>query len=197
MGNCRRNILKNDVCSSWRYIGWGILISVLLLILICVLNKSFNGRTSFSLLNVFLLIVGFFFFLFQSTLLVGGIKAKDYINNVETLLQAFSSEISYASLDEQQMQEAVRLLASEYPILESYAEDVSSEITDYLAETDVPMSFVEVFGYSLRAVINMYILRRVGWLAFGFLLLIVGVIYTGSKNTTRTSTRKRYREDYY
>ena len=182
-------------------IGWGILISVLLLILICVLNKSFNGRASFTLLNVFLLIVGFFFFLFQSTLLVGGIKAKDYINNVETLLHAFSSEISYASLDEQQMQEAVRLLASEYPILESYAEDVSAEITDYLAETDVPMGFVDVIGYSLRAVINMYILRRVGWLAFGFLLLTVGVVYAGSKNTVRTSTRsvsrKRYSEDYY
>ena len=182
-------------------IGWGILISVLLLILICVLNKSFNGRASFTLLNVFLLIVGFFFFLFQSTLLVGGIKAKDYINNVETLLHAFSSEISYASLDEQQMQEAVRLLASEYPILETYAEDVSEEISGYLAETDVPLNFVEVIGYSLRAVINMYIFRRIGWLVFGFLLLTIGVIYAGSKNTVRTSTRstsrKRYGEDYY
>lgn len=182
-------------------IGWGILISVLLLIFICVLNKSFNGRASFSLLNVFLLIVGFFFFLFQSTLLVGGIKAKDYINNVETLLQTFSSEISYASLDEQQMQEAVRLLASEYPILESYVEDVSEEISGYLAETDVPLNFVEVIGYSLRAVINMYILRRIGWLVFGFLLLTVGVVYAGSKDTVRTSTRsafrKRYGEDYY
>lgn len=182
-------------------IGWGILISVLLLVLICVLNKSFNGRTSFFLLNVFLLIVGFFFFLFQSTLLVGGIKAKGYINNVETLLQAFSSEISYASLDEQQMQEAVRLLASEYPILETYAEDVSEEISGYLAETDVPLNFVEVIGYSLRAVINMYIFRRIGWLVFGFLLLTIGVIYAGSKNTVRTSTRstsrKRYGEDYY
>lgn len=182
-------------------IGWGILITVLLLIFICALNKSFNGRASFSLLNVFLLIVGFFFFLFQSTLLVGGIKAKDYINNVETLLHAFSSEISYASLDEQQMQDAVRLLANEYPILKSYAEDVSEEISNYLAETNTPINFVEVIGYSLRTVINMYILRRVGWLVFGFLLLTVGVISAGSKNTVRTSTRsvgrKRYGEDYY
>lgn len=182
-------------------IGWGILISVLLLILICILNKSFNGRASFSLLNVFLLIVGFFFFLFQSTLLVGGIKAKDYINNVETLLHAFSSEISYASLDEQQMQDAVRLLANEYPILKSYAEDVSAEITNYLAETNTPINFVEVIGYSLRTVINMYILRRVGWLVFGFLLLTVGVIYAGSRKPVQTSTRsvgrKRYGEDYY
>lgn len=182
-------------------IGWGILITVLLLIFICALNKSFNGRNSFSLLNVFLLIVGFFFFLFQSTLLVGGIKAKSYINNVENLFHTFSSEISYASLDEQQMQDAVRLLANEYPILKSYAEDVSAEITNYLAETNAPINFVEVIGYSLRTVINMYILRRVGWLVFGFLLLAVGVIYAGGKNTVQTSTRsvgrKRYGEDYY
>lgn len=71
----------------------GLLLSVLLLIICYLLPKGVHLRPSYSSSSFIVLFFAFFFFLFQSSLLIGGFKAKRYTEEAKIIVEAISDEI--------------------------------------------------------------------------------------------------------
>lgn len=68
----------------------GFLLSLLLIILCYLIPKGMYAHPQYSVRSIIVLIIAFFFFLFQSTLLVGGFKTKRYARQANAVVESLS-----------------------------------------------------------------------------------------------------------
>ncbi|MBP3518805.1 MAG: hypothetical protein J6K31_10505 [Parabacteroides sp.] len=69
----------------------GFLLSLLLTGICYLIPKGMYAHPQHSVGSIAVLLVSFFFFLFQSTLLVGGFKAKRYVGQAKAAVESFSN----------------------------------------------------------------------------------------------------------
>lgn len=175
---------------------WGGLLSVVLVVLLYLLVRALYPSCKLTLLSGLVMFVLWIFVFVQSTMMVGALYAKGYVDDLKTMVATFMEKGTDVSDSLNYLQQADQLkqnLSEQYPILESYLDrlDISE-----LLDRNMPVEIVLAEG--IKEMIHFYILRRVLWmLAF---LLVGGILYhsfqrkgssySNTYNTTYSSTMK-------
>lgn len=103
----------------------GIIITIVLILTLVLLTRVLFPNTSHTPGSLIVIVISFFFFLFQSTLLVGGYKAKGYVRQLETTVSGLSGELLFDQplQDPIQLKLAADYLSEEYPFLKGFLDD--------------------------------------------------------------------------
>lgn len=146
---------------SFSSLIWGVLITVLCLILFFVLIKGWYRSATYTPLSYLIGAILFLFLGFQCTMIVGGLKisslSQEYTIQLESLVNRF-----YASSDEVSAKASTQLvdkLIRENPILQYYIG--GGKFSGYTAE-QLPQAVVN----TLQTFIRWYIVRRLLWCLF-------------------------------
>lgn len=146
---------------SFSSLIWGVLITILCLILFFVLIKGWYRSSTYTFFSYLIGVILFLFLSFQCTLIVGGLKinnlGQEYAIQLETLINHY-----YTSNDEVSIQASTQLidkLIDENPILEYYIS--GGEFSGYTAE-QLPQVIID----TLQTFIRWYIVRRLLWCLF-------------------------------
>lgn len=108
----------------------GIIITIVLILTLVLLTRVLFPNTSHTPGSLIVIVISFFFFLFQSTLLVGGYKAKGYVRQLETTVSGLSGELFDQPLqDPIQLKLAADYLSEEYPFLKGFLDDAVTRHT--------------------------------------------------------------------
>jgi len=172
---------------SFSSLIWGVLITVLCLILFFVLIKGWYRSAMYTPLSYLIGAILFLFLGFQCTMIVGGLKisslGQKYAIQLETLVDRL-----YSSSDEVSAQASTQLvdkLIRENPILQYYIG--GGEFSGYTAE-----QLPQVVVSTLQTFIRWYIVRRLLWCLF-----FVGVgafVVIRSMAAVRTHRHRSYVE---
>lgn len=169
---------------------WGALIAIALVLVLWYLPKLISTYYSHSAPGIILLVIAFLFMSFQSTLLVGGIKAKKLLPSVEqitSLIPGSSSTTDIMSVSAQ--------IVNEYPILRSYINDITNQI-DARYETLSNISEIAAYYHkSIKGYINSYMWRRIMWLA-GCIILVGLYLFNSAYKHSKTKV-SNYDFDIY
>lgn len=144
-------------------IAWGIIISVMLLIVLHIIMKALYPSYSLSIPSVCVLFALFILLFAQSAMLAGAIYTKGYVDNIETLAVSLIHETGHASkqlTSTEQTKGMIRKIEKEYPALSSYLSKIDTSTI-----TGGGTAIAIALARDLKREINYYILRRVLWLA--------------------------------
>ncbi len=177
-------------------IVWGIAITTLLIGIVIIIPNLLYNRFQLSPGNIVCIILVAFFFLFQSSLLVGGVKTKKYINTAGLFIQSFANENNVNSISSNEVQQICHRLTSQYPVLEKYIEKMESDITSSQTIVRNSADFTYIICHNLKNQINYYIWRRIGWMIMGMIVCLI-LLYINNKQThSRTTGRRIYQRQY-
>lgn len=151
----------------------GIIITIVLILTLVLLTRVLFPNTSHTPGSLIVIVISFFFFLFQSTLLVGGYKAKGYVRQLETTVSGLSGELLFDQplQDPIQLKLAADYLSEEYPFLKGFLDDAVTKAEAQLSQHPGG-TLVEWFAYGLQYAIHLFILRRFGWLIAGWIVVL-------------------------
>lgn len=170
---------------------WGGLLSVVLVVLLYLLIKAFYPSCKLTLLSGVVMFVLWIFLFIQSTMLVGALYAKGYVDDMKTVVATFmekATDVSDSLNSSQQADKLKQDLSEQYPILESYLDRL--DIRE-LTNRDMPVEII--LAESIKTMIHFYILRRVLWIvAF---LLVGGTLYYQFQRKS-SSYRNTYNTSY-
>lgn len=144
-------------------IAWGIVISVILLIVLHIIMKALYPSYSLSIPSICVLFILFIFLFAQSAMLAGAIYAKGYVDDIETLAVSLIHETGHMSKQltpTEQTKEMIRKIEKECPALSSYLSKIDTGTI-----TGGGTVIASALARDLKSEINYYILRRVLWLA--------------------------------
>lgn len=162
---------------------WGALIAIALIVILWYLPKLISTHYSYSAPAIILLVIAFLFISFQSTLLVGGIKAKKLLPSAEqivSLLPVSSSATDIATVSTQ--------IANEYPILKSYINDITNQI-DARYKTLSNINEIAAYYYkNIQGYINSYMWRRIMWMAGCIILVGLYLFNSAYKHSKRRAS---------
>lgn len=146
---------------SFSSLIWGVLITILCLVLFFVLIKGWYRSATFTPLSYLIGVVLFLFLGFQCTMIVGGLKinslSQEYYIQVKTLVNHFYDADD--SVSTQASTKLVDKLIRENPILQYYIG--WGEFSGYTA-SQLPQAVVS----TLQTYIRWYIVRRLLWCLF-------------------------------
>lgn len=146
---------------SFSSLIWGVLITILCLVLFFVLIKGWYRSATFTPLSYLIGAVLFLFLSFQSTMIVGGLKinslSQEYYIQIESLVNHFYDADD--SVSTQVSTKLVDKLIRENPILKYYIG--WGEFSGYTA-SQLPQAVVS----TLQTYIRWYIVRRLLWCLF-------------------------------
>lgn len=140
---------------------YGVLITILCLILFFVLIKGWYRSSTYTPLSYLVCIILFLFLSFQCTMIVGGLKISSLSQEYATQLEMLVNRL-YVSDEEVTPQASTYLidkLINENPILQYYIG--GGEFSGYTAK-QLPQAVVD----TLQTFIRWYILRRLLWCLF-------------------------------
>lgn len=167
---------------------WGLLISLVLISVIFLLDRAFQPNNCFSAKKLIALLLGFVFFLFQSTLLVGGLKARNYVRPLENALRMSDLPSISQGQDGVSPQALINPLIDQYPMLEKYITEAIQELSERPGQpSGLPAS--QVISDNLRSKVSYYTWRRAGWLAGGFCALLAFLLMAGERTKTNHTHR--------
>lgn len=159
---------------------WGVVIAIVVTAIVLFLVKGFVNK-ELSLLSWCAALVMLVLLAIQATLMVGAIKAKGMVSDIEdtvgSLMQTARNTSTTAS-EQLQITDWIDEVEDEYPFIENIVD------FDNLSEED-PEEIVEVIGNEVNSYLNWYIVRRILW-SLGF--LVVGVLLTVKLMERRTSS---------
>lgn len=146
---------------SFSSLIWGVLITILCLVLFFVLIKGWYRSATYTPLSYLIGTVLFLFLGFQCTMIVGGLKinslSQEYYMQIETLVNHFYDADD--SVSTQASTKLVDRLIRENPILQYYIG--WGEFSGYTA-SQLPQAVVS----TLQTYIRWYIVRRLLWCLF-------------------------------
>lgn len=146
---------------SFSSLIWGVLITILCLVLFFVLIKGWYRSATYTPLSYLIGAVLFLFLSFQCTMIVGGLKinslSQEYYIQVESLVNRFYDADDPIST--QASTQLVDKLIRENPILQYYIG--GGEFSGYTAR-QLPQAVVS----TLQTYIRWYIVRRLLWCLF-------------------------------
>lgn len=153
---------------SFSSIIWGILITLICLVLFFTLIRGWYKNAVFTPGSYIVGIMLFFLLAFQSTMIVGAIKIINISDYYEKQISQLVNNNfpPNQEISKQQSEQVIQWLINEYPILQHYIKD--GEFTGYEVQ-ELP----EAIGNELRSFMRGYILHRLFW-CLGF--VIVGAI---------------------
>lgn len=170
---------------SFSSLIWGVLITILCLVLFFVLIKGWYRSAIYTPLSYLIGVILFLFLVFQCTMIVGGLKinslSQEYYIQIESLVNRF-----YTSEDQVSIQASAQLvdkLIRENPILQYYIG--GGKFSGYTAG-QLPQAVVS----TLQTFIRWYIIRRLLWCLF-----FVGIgafVVIRSMAAVRTRQRQPY-----
>lgn len=181
-------------------IFWGLLIAVALTAGIYVLCSILRPDSSSNPISWCVHAVLLILLWVQSALLVGGFKAKSYVND----LCVSANELIQPGKDSaQEIMDAIEdfdvvrdQLADEYPVLSPLLNSLeTSAVTAYMEQGH---SLADYLGVSTRSWLNSYLWRRVWW-ALGFIVVAVVILIKGNNSAQRKSgyrTMNKERRSY-
>lgn len=154
---------------------WGGIISVVLIVLLYVLMSVLFSSYRFTLWNIIVMLILWILLFAQSTMMVGAMYAKGYVDDVQKLV---TDVIGYTNADfgiyssEEQLEKIKEAVDENLPVASSFVENIDVE-----SITESGLNFADSVSIVMKSYINFYILRRVLWI-LGF--MIVGGIALAS-----------------
>jgi predicted PurR-regulated permease PerM len=167
----------SDIVSS---LFWGVVLALLLSVAVFYLPKMIAVRYGHTPLGIILLVAGFCFFAFQSTLLTGGFKLKGYIPSV----QQIEPFVGGATTPE----ELGRELTERYPMLEKHIRKITDGGGKGQKEFTTAVELARFVRAALYRRVNHYIWRRAGWMVGGLFLLGFYFVNDASRQSRRRET---------
>lgn len=155
---------------SFSSIFWGILITLICLVLFFIIIRGWYKNAVFTPGSYIIAVILFFLLAFQSTMIVGAIKIIRISDYYEKQVSQLINENlpPNQEITKQDSEQLVQWLINKYPILQHYIGN--GEFTGYTAQ-ELP----EAMGKELRSFMRGYILVRFLW-CLGF--VIVGTVLT-------------------
>lgn len=179
---------------SFSSIIWGILITIICLILFFLLIRGWYKNAIFTPISY---VIGFLLFLllaFQCTMIAGAIKIINISPYYETQIQQLICSYfpSSQEVSQQESKQIIDWLTTKYPILQYYFN--SGEFTGYTAQ-QLPMAI----GEEIRSFLRFYIMRRLLW-CLGFVIvgavLVIRNIARGYEKKYSNSSRHIHRSSH-
>lgn len=176
---------------------WGGLLSIVFIVLLYLLIRAFYPSYKLTILSGLVMFVLWIFLFIQSTMMVGALYAKGYVDDIKAVVATFVAETVDASnsltQSQQQVSQLKLYLTEQYPMLEPYLNRLDVQ---ELMDENMPMENALTEG--INKTINFYILKRVLWMvAFwiigGFLYHFFQQrrsSYRDAHNTSYSSTMK-------
>lgn len=145
----------------------GVLITVLGIVLMFVLIRSWWRDSTFTPMSFLVAGILFFFLAFQSILLCGAVTIKSYCSDVEEAVNEMVEGLpKYAEVPQDATNEILGEVMDRWPLVSYY-------IGSYESWGYTPVNYAKAMSDEIHHFMNMYILRRLAW-ALGF--IIVGAI---------------------
>lgn len=146
---------------------WGGLLSIVIIVLLYLLMRALYSSYRFTLWNILLVLVLWILFFAQSTMMIGAMYAKGYVDDVQELVSGVANQANgaFGQLSSiEQVEQVKQAIQEELPIVSSYIDkiDVKSIADD---STDYAVGIAQF----MRTTINYYILRRILWI-IGFVI---------------------------
>lgn len=164
---------------------WGVVIAIVVMAIVLFLVKGFVNK-NFTPLSWCMAFVMTVLLAIQSTLMVGAIKAKDMVVDIQdvaaSMIQTAQNKVSSQS-GQTNMSDWLDELKDEYPFIDSIVD------IDELQEKD-PDDIVEIIGDEVDSYLNWYIARRVGW-SSAFLVVGVGIMVKTAENFAGGNRNRR------
>lgn len=176
-------------------IAWGVLIAMLLTGLLFFVPRLLYSRYNHTAGSGILLLAGFFFFVFQGTLLAGSFKARQYIPFIGETIASYSSSPSAHEIagtaNYQEIQQICLRLSEQYPPLEKYINQIGRDLSEQDSAVAKPFDFVREFLIQLQKQINKYTGRRIGWITGGTILILLFLIHDANKQNKQFYIRQQ------
>ena len=153
---------------------WGTLIALLVVggiffLLRLLVPNSLNSVFSWGVLAIL-----FVHTTAQSSLMVGAMYAKGYVNDVSGYANNLLPEKSTAQDAVSDFQRIRQQIEEQFPLSKSVFKRINTDdIQEYTASGH---SVVEFIADEMKSTINYYILRRVVWLLGAVLIALVGIL---------------------
>lgn len=157
---------------SFSSIIWGILITLICLVLFFTLIRGWYKNAIFTPGSYIVGIMLFFLLAFQSTMIVGAIKIINISDYYEKQISQLVNNNfpPNQEISKQQSEQVIQRLINEYPILQHYIKN--GEFTGYEVQ-ELP----EAIGNELRSLMRGYILHRLFW-CLGFVIASAILVIT-------------------
>ncbi len=166
-------------------VTFGLLLALVLSLGLVFLAMKLFAPVRIKLFSWIFLLAMTLFVCYQSILLVGGIYAKSYMDdigeNVLTLVNTTRTAINGSVSVLQQNEQILTDMIDEYPIFRSYLSEINVE--EYI---ETGLSVPEIVVEKLGKKVNYYMLRRVLWI-IGFLsigVIVVAKSHISYQNST-------------
>lgn len=142
---------------------WGAFLSSVFVALLYAVVRVLWHAIPFSLLTFFIALTTWILIFFQSTVLVGAMHAKEYVDDIAVLATKLMEQMNTPcqAFSPNDVEQFKQKLTEEYPLLSSYINKVETA-----AFTSGSIDLVK----EVKNQINCYILRRVLWIG-GFMII--------------------------
>ena len=173
---------------SFSSLVWGILITVICLVLFFVLIRGWHKNAMFTPISYLIGLVLFILLSFQCTLIMGAIKIVNisdfYASEIQQLMQHYFHDNQEVTL--QQSQQIIEGLVDAYPVLGHFFQ--SGEFTGYTA-AELP----EVMRAEICSFLKWFIFRRLLWCLAFVIVGAAGVIWTmNPANRVENGAKRAY-----
>lgn len=153
-------------------IFWGAVLAVVVTLAIFVLCRQLNRADSiltWVILAVLLLFAGA-----QSTMMVGAVYAKGYVDDISSFANSFMPKETNATPNIADFERIRYQIEEAYPLSRTMFEHIDTE--DIQSYINSGHTITEFITDQMKSTINYYILRRAAWLLGGVLLALVGIL---------------------
>lgn len=159
--------LMNILSFSLGSLFLGILFTLLGIVLMFVLIRSWWRDSTFTPMSFFVAGILFFFLSFQAILLCGAVTIKSYCSDMEEVVNEMLAGLpNYAEVPQGKTNQILDEVIERWPLIGYY-------IGGYESWGYTPVDYAKAMADEVHHFMNMYILRRLAW-ALGF--IIVGAI---------------------
>lgn len=141
---------------------WGGILSVVFVVLLYLLMRALYSSYRFTLWNVLLLLVLWILLFAQSTMMVGAMYAKGYVDDVQELVSSIANQANgtFGQLSSaEQVEQVKQAIHDELPAVSSYIDKI-----DVKSIADGSTGFAVGIAQVMKETINYYILRRILWI---------------------------------
>ena len=180
-------VLVDIFMYSLGHLFLGIFLTVIGVVLMFVLIKSWYKNAQYSVLSFIVGGILFLFLSFQSVLLCGAVSVKSYSAELQSTVNLWVQRLpSATTFTQQESQEILENLMEQRPLISHFIESA-----DFTGHT--PASIAEAMIDELNSFMNAYILRRVLWSLF---FVVVSVIIVIKSMETYRPSHSSYSESY-
>ncbi len=159
--------LMNILSFSLGSLFLGILLTLLGIVLMFVLIRSWWRDSTFTPMSFLVAGILFFFLSFQAILLCSAVTIKSYCSDIEEAVNEMVAGLpNYAEVPQDKTDLILDEVIERWPLIGYY-------IGSYESWGYTPMNYTKAMSDEVHHFMNMYILRRLAW-ALGF--IIVGAI---------------------